>query len=225
MVRLEEGQRLGATKKILLVAVLLALVGLAWALRDQIRVEVLLEQMRALGLWGPLAFILLYSIAPPLFVPGFPLTLAGGALFGPVWGTLYSLVGATGGASLAFYIARYLASDWVEQRAKGIAKRLKEGVEQEGWRFVAFTRLVPLFPFNLLNYAFGLTKIKPSHYIVTSLFAMLPGAAAYSFIGYAGRESAVGGEGLVFKIGAALGLLVFVSMLPRLVRRIRGQHP
>ena len=76
-----------------------------------------------------------------------------------------------------------------------------------------------------MNYAFGLTKIKPSHYIVTSLFAMLPGAAAYSFIGYAGRESAVGGEGLVFKIGAALGLLVFVSMLPRLVRRMRGQHP
>jgi uncharacterized membrane protein YdjX (TVP38/TMEM64 family) len=216
---------MGATKKILLVAVLLVLIGLALVFRDQMRVEILLEQIRALGPWGPLAFILLYAIAPPLFVPGFPLTLAGGALFGPVWGTLYSLVGATSGATLAFYIARYLASDWVEQRTKGIAKRLKEGVEQEGWRFVAFTRLVPLFPFNLLNYAFGLTKIKPSHYIVTSFFAMLPGAAAYSFIGYAGRESAVGGEGLVFKIGAALGLLVFVSMLPRFVRRMRGQHP
>ena len=216
---------MGATKKILLVAVLLVLIGLAWVFRDQIRVDILLEQMRTLGPWGPLAFILLYVIAPPLFVPGFPLTLAGGALFGPVWGTLYSLVGATGGATLAFFIARYLASDWVEQHTKGLAKRLREGVEQEGWRFVAFTRLVPLFPFNLLNYAFGLTKIKPSHYIVTSLFAMLPGAAAYSIIGYAGRESAAGGEGLVFKIGAALGLLVFVSMLPRLVRRIRGQHP
>lgn len=215
---------MGATKKILLVAVLLVLIGLALVFRDHIRVDILLAQIRALGPWGPLAFILLYGIAPPLFLPGFPLTLAGGALFGPVWGTLYSLVGATGGATLAFYIARYLASEWVEQRTKGIAKRLKEGVEQEGWRFVAFTRLVPLFPFNLLNYAFGLTKIKPSHYIVTSLFAMLPGAAAYSFIGYAGRESAVGGEGWVLKIGAALGLLVFVSMLPRLVRRIRGQH-
>jgi len=215
---------MGTTKKTLLVAVLLALMGLAWMFRDQIRVELLLTQIRALGPWGPLAFILLYGIAPPLFVPGFPLTLAGGALFGPVWGTLYSLVGATGGATLAFFIARYLASDWVEERTKGLPKRLKEGVEQEGWRFVAFTRLVPLFPYNLLNYAFGLTKIKPSHYIVTSFFAMLPGTAAYSFIGYAGRESAVGGEGLVFKIGAALGLLVFVSMLPHLIRRIRGQH-
>lgn len=216
---------MGATKKTLLVAALLALMGLAWMFRDHIRVELLLTQIRALGPWGPLAFILLYGIAPPLFLPGFPLTLAGGVLFGPLWGTLYSLVGATGGATLAFFIARYLASDWVEERTKGLPKRLKEGVEQEGWRFVAFTRLVPLFPFNLLNYAFGLTKIKPSHYIVTSFFAMLPGAAAYSFIGYAGRESAVGGEGLVFKIGAALGLLVFVSMLPHLIRRVRGQHP
>jgi uncharacterized membrane protein YdjX (TVP38/TMEM64 family) len=211
-------------KKILIVLVLLIFIGLAVAFRRHLRVESLLEQIRALGPWGPLAFILLYCIAPPLFVPGLPLTLAGGALFGPVWGTLYSLVGATCGATLAFYIARYLASDWVERRTKGIVKRLKEGVEQEGWRFVAFTRLVPLFPFNLLNYAFGLTKIKPPHYVVTSFFAMLPGGAAYSFIGYAGRESAVGGEGLVLKVGAALGLLVFVAMLPRFVKRLRGQN-
>ncbi|MGH8069491.1 MAG: TVP38/TMEM64 family protein [Candidatus Entotheonellia bacterium] len=210
-------------KKLLLVVVLLAFIGLAIAFRDHLRVESLLAQMRALGPWGPLAFVLLYGIAPPLFVPGLPLTLAGEVLFRPVWGTLYSLVGATGGATLAFFIARYLASDWVERRTKGIVKRLKEGVEQEGWRFVAFTRLVPLFPFNLLNYAFGLTKIKPSHYIVTSFFAMLPGAAAYSFIGYAGRESTGGGEGLVLKIGAALGLLVFIAMLPRFAKRLRGQ--
>jgi len=97
-------------------------------------------------------------------------------------------------------------------------------VEQEGWHFVAFTRLVPLFPFNLLNYAFGLTKIKPLHYVVTSFFAMLPGGAAYSFIGYTGRESAVGGDGLVLKVGAALGLLVFVAMLPRFVKRLRRQN-
>jgi uncharacterized membrane protein YdjX (TVP38/TMEM64 family) len=116
-----------ATMKILLVSVLLALIGLALVFRDQSRVEALLEQIRALGPWGPLAFILLYGIAPLLFVPGFLLTLAEGALFGRVWGTRYSLVAATGGAYLAFFIARYLASDWVEQRTHGIAKRLKEG--------------------------------------------------------------------------------------------------
>jgi uncharacterized membrane protein YdjX (TVP38/TMEM64 family) len=209
-------------KKLLLVAVLLGLITLAVVFRRHIRIDLLLEQIRGLGPWGPLAYLGLYLIAPPLFLPGFPLTVAAGALFGPVWGTLYSLIGATGGASLAFFIARYLASDWVEQRTTGIARRLKEGVEQDGWRFVAFTRLVPIFPFNLLNYAFGLTKIKPAHYIVTSFFGMLPGAAAYNFIGYAGRESAVGGEGLVLKIAVALGLLVLLSMLPKFVRIVRG---
>jgi uncharacterized membrane protein YdjX (TVP38/TMEM64 family) len=191
--------------------------------RHHIRVDLLLDQIRALGVWGPLAYIVLYSIAPSLFIPGFPLTIAGGALFGPVWGTVYTLIGATSGATFAFFIARYLAAEWVEQRAQGIVKKLKEGVEQEGWRFVAFTRLVPLFPFNLLNYAFGLTKIRPLHYIVTSFFAMLPGAAAYSFVGYAGRESAVGGEGLALKVAAALGLLIFITMIPKFVRTLRGE--
>ena len=134
---------MGNKRKILILLVLLALIGLAVAFRGHLRVESLLAQMRALGPWRPLAFILLYGIATPLFVPGLPLTLAGGALFGPACGTLYSLVGATGGATLAFFIARPLASDWMERRTKGIAKRLKEGMEHEGWRFVAFTRLVP----------------------------------------------------------------------------------
>jgi uncharacterized membrane protein YdjX (TVP38/TMEM64 family) len=210
-------------RKVILVVVLVVLIGLAFMFRHSIRVDLLLDQIRALGVWGPLAYIVLYSIAPSLFIPGFPLTIAGGALFGPVWGTVYTLIGATSGATLAFFIARYLAAEWVEQRSQGIVKRLKEGVEQEGWRFVAFTRLVPLFPFNLLNYAFGLTKIRPLHYIVTSFFAMLPGAAAYSFVGYAGRESAVGGEGLALKVAAALGLLIFVTMIPKFVRTLRGE--
>jgi uncharacterized membrane protein YdjX (TVP38/TMEM64 family) len=210
-------------RKVILVVVLAVLIGLALMFRYYIRVDLLLDQIRALGVWGPLAYIVSYSIAPSLFIPGFPLTIAAGALFGPVWGTVYTLIGATSGATLAFFIARYLAAEWVEQRSQGIVKKLKEGVEQEGWRFVAFTRLVPLFPFNLLNYAFGLTKIRPLHYIVTSFFAMLPGAAVYSFVGYAGRESAVGGEGLALKVAAALGLLIFVTMIPKFVRTLRGE--
>jgi len=165
-------------KKPFIPLLLVVLIGLAIGFRRYLQVETLLDHMRALGPWGSLVHISLYVIAPPLLIPGLPLTLAGGALFGPVWGTLYSLIGATGGATLAFCIARYLASDWVEQRTTGRVKKLKDGMEQEGWRFVAFTRLVPLFPFNLVNYAFGLTKVKPSHYIVTSFVAMGPAAAA-----------------------------------------------
>jgi uncharacterized membrane protein YdjX (TVP38/TMEM64 family) len=210
-------------RKVILVVVLAVFIGLAFMFRHYIRVDLLLDQIRALGVWGPLAYIVFYSIAPSLLIPGFPLTIAGGALFGPVWGTVYTLIGATSGATFAFFIARYLAAEWVEQRSQGIVKKLKEGVEQEGWRFVAFTRLVPLFPFNLLNYAFGLTMIRPLHYIVTSFFAMLPGAAAYSFVGYAGRESAVAGEGLALKVATALGLLIFITMIPKFVRTLRGE--
>ena len=208
-------------KKIVLFAALLAIIGLAYWQRAQLRFDFLVEQIGALGPWGPAAYLFLYLIAPPLFIPGSAITIAGGALFGPLWGTLLTIFGATGGASLAFLIGRYLAGEWVENRTQGIMKRLKDGVEQEGWRFVAFTRLVPLFPFNVLNYAFGLTKIKFSHYALASFFCMLPGATAYAFIGYAGREAIAGREGLVIKIAAAVGLVLFVSMLPRFVKSIR----
>jgi rhodanese-related sulfurtransferase len=138
-----------------------------------------------------------------------------------VWGTLYNLTGATIGATLAFLVARYLASHWVEQKTGGRLRQLKEGVEGEGWRFVAFVRLVPLFPFNLLNYALGLTRIKLSHYVIASYLCMLPGAIAYTYLGYAGREAVAGGEGLIQKILLAFALLALVAFLPRLIARLR----
>ena len=174
------------------------------------------------GAAAPLAFIGVYALAPVLFLPGSVLTLAGGALFGPVWGTFYSLTGATLGASLAFLVARYLASQWVARKAGGRLQQLLAGVEKEGWRFVAFVRLVPLFPFNLLNYALGLTRIPLSHYVVTSYVTMLPGALAYAYLGYAGREAAAGGESMIQKGLFALGLLALLSFVPRLVTRLRS---
>ena len=162
-----------------------------------------------------------YAIATVFFMPGSVLTLAGGAIFGPVLGTFYNLTGATLGATLAFVISRYLASDWAQRKAGGRLKQLKEGVEAEGWRFVAFVRLVPLFPFNLLNYALGLTRIKLSHYLIASYLCMLPGAVAYTYLGYAGREAVAGGEGMIQKGLFALALLAVIAFLPRLIRRLR----
>jgi rhodanese-related sulfurtransferase len=129
---------------------------------------------------------------------------------------LYNLLGATAGATLAFLVARYLASGWIRRKAGGRLKRIIEGVEAEGWRFVAFVRLVPLFPFNLLNYALGLTRIRLFDYVFASLVCMAPGTIAYTYLGYAGRETVVGGEAL------ALGLLSFAAFLPRVVRRFRS---
>ena len=206
------------------IGILLALaagIALAVFYRDKFDVAALEHWIQDAGLWAPLLFMAAYAVAAVLFLPGSVLTLAGGALFGPVLGTFYYLTGATIGATLAFLIARYMASDWVADKAGGRLKQLINGVEGEGWRFVAFTRLVPLFPFNLLNYALGLTRIKLSHYLLATYTCMLPGAIAYTYLGYAGREAVGGGEGLIQKALLALALLAVVAFLPRLIGKLR----
>jgi uncharacterized membrane protein YdjX (TVP38/TMEM64 family) len=210
--------------KLVRVGVLLLLVaGIALAVlfRDRFDVLALERWIQDAGIWAPLLFMAVYAAAAVLFLPGSVLTLAGGALFGPVLGTFYNLTGATIGATLAFLIARYLASDWVADKAGGRLKQLIHGVEGEGWRFVAFTRLVPLFPFTLLNYALGLTRIRLSHYLLATYTCMLPGAIAYTYLGYAGREAVGGGDGLIQKALLALSLLAVMAFLPRLIGKLR----
>jgi uncharacterized membrane protein YdjX (TVP38/TMEM64 family)/rhodanese-related sulfurtransferase len=212
------------TSRILRLVLLLGLVvAIAFAImnRDRFDAAMLQAWVRDAGVLAPVVFMLIYAMATVLFLPGSVLTLVGGALFGPLLGTFYNLTGATLGAALAFLVSRYLASDWVAAKAGGRVRQLINGVEAEGWRFVAFVRLVPLFPFNLLNYALGLTKIRFVHYLIATYVFMLPGAIAYTWIGYAGREAVAGGEGLARKILIALALLAAVAFLPRLIAAMR----
>jgi len=211
-------------KKILRISLLLLLVaGITTAViyRDQFDATALENWVNNAGSAGPVVFMLIYAIGTVLFLPGAVLTLAGGALFGPVFGTFYNLTAATIGAMISFLAARYLAHDWVEKKTAGRMKALKQGVEGEGWKFVAFVRLVPLFPFNVLNYALGLTKIKFSHYSIATYIFMLPGAIAYTYLGYVGREAVAGGDGLIQKIMLAIALLALVAFLPSLIGRLR----
>jgi uncharacterized membrane protein YdjX (TVP38/TMEM64 family) len=204
-----------------------ALVGaVVWLVlhREFLEAAALERTLGRFGTWAPVLFVLLYALATVLFVPGSVLTVAGGALFGAVWGTLWNLSGATLGATLAFLLARYIGSDWVARRAGERLARLIRGVEEEGWRFVAFVRLVPLFPFNLVNYAFGLTRIRLGEYVLASLVCMAPGALAYTYLGYAGRAAASGQAGAIHKALLALALLAAVAFLPRLIRRLKGQR-
>lgn len=204
---------------LLLIAGAIAIVALN---RDKLDFALLDTWLADLGVLAPLAYVMLYAVGTVLFAPGSLFTMAGGALFGPVWGTLLNLTGATLGAGIAFLVARYLAGDWVANKTGGALKRLVTGVEVEGWRFVAFVRLVPLFPFNLTNYALGLTRIPFLSYVVTSFVTMAPGAVAYTWLGYAGRE-ALGGNTRAIRYGLmALGLLAAIAVLPRLVKRLRG---
>ncbi len=205
----------------LLTGLLLIGIAVLFNFRDHLQVETLVSAVQRGGGWAPALFMLCYALATVLMVPGSLLTLAGGALFGPWWGTLYNLIGATVGATLALLSARYLAGDWVQRKTGGWVKRVTDGVDQEGWRFVALVRLVPLFPFALVNYALGLTRIPIKQYIITSFICMIPAAFAYTYVGFAGREALAGGEGLIRNGMIALALVGISAFLPRLIQRLR----
>ncbi len=191
--------------------------------RGQWNAENLEAQLRSLGSWTPAAFVALYALATVLFFPGSILTLAGGGLFGPLWGTIWNLTGATIGAGLAFLIARYAAADWVRNKTGERLNRMIEGVEGEGWRFIAFVRLVPLFPFNLLNFALGLTRIRFGAYLLTSAICMAPGAIAYTWLGYAGRQAAAGNAAAIRNGLLAIGLIAAVAFISHFLRGSRDK--
>ena len=149
-------------------------------------------RVEGLGPWGAVLFGAVYVLAGLLLVPGSLLTLAAGALFGLLWGTVVVSVSATAVTALAFLIARYMARDkvrsWASQNPKFAA--IDAAIREGGWRIVALLRLSPVVPFNLQNYLYGLTPIGFWPQVVTSWLAMLPGTFMYVYLGYLGREGA-----------------------------------
>lgn len=209
--------------------VLIAFVGGAFflvrylGLREYLDEETLRGWIYGYGPWGPAIYMLIYAVAPSLMLPGLPLTVVGGVLFGPVWGTVYVIFGATAGASIAFLISRYLGREWVAAKLKTDRLRdLDRAVEEKGWKIVAFTRLIPIFPFNFLNYAFGLTRVKFLHYVLASFVFMLPGAAAYVIFSSSLLDVLKGKVSKEFIIGVVL--VVLVSLIPVLYRKYRGRR-
>lgn len=207
--------------RFLLLVALAAVVVVAATQRDVLDVAAVERYVRQAGGWGPVFFILLFAIGTVVFLPGSIFGLAGGALFGPIWGAVFNLTGASLGAVAAFLIARYAASEWARGKAGPRLDQLIRGVEEEGWRLVAFVRLVPLFPFNLLNYALGLTRIGFRGYVIATVVCMAPGTIAFTWLGHAGKSAAAGTEDALRQGLVALGLVVAVAFLPRLVRRLR----
>ena len=187
------------------------------------------EWVAGLGPLGPIAFVLGYAVAVVAFVPGSVLTLAAGAIFGLAEGTVYVFIAAVIGSTLAFLIARHGARATIEKRIEGDARfaAIDRAVGAEGRKIVLLLRLSPVFPFNLLNYALGLTKVRLVDYLVASL-GMLPGTLLYVYTGkLAGDVAAVAG-GVETERGAAvwsvLGLgfaatLVVTILVTRIARR------
>jgi len=153
-----------------------------------------LQWIDSLGTVGAIAFILLYIIASVAFLPGSILTLGAGVVFGLFFGSLYVFVGATLGATAAFLVGRYLARGWVVQKIAGNKKfrAIDQAVGREGLKIVLLTRLSPIFPFNLLNYAYGVTGVSLKDYIIGSV-GMIPGTIMYVYIGsLAGSLATIG---------------------------------
>jgi uncharacterized membrane protein YdjX (TVP38/TMEM64 family) len=152
-----------------------------------------------------------------LLLPGLPITIAGGILFGPFWGVVYTITSSTIGACIAFLISRYVARGWIEEKLRSPRRRrLDEGVEKHGWKVVAFTRLIPLFPFNLLNYAFGMTKIGFWPYTLATFICMLPACIAFIVFSSSLLDLLKGKISATFVLGIAL--VVLVSLIPLFYR-------
>ena len=182
-----------------------------------------------LGVWGPVIFIGGYAAATIALVPGSVLTLAAGAIFGLSKGITYVFIGATIGASMAFLLGRYIAREAIEQRLEGNPRfaAIDRAVGHEGGKIVLLLRLSPVFPFNLLNYALGLTNVRFADYALASV-GMLPGTLLYTYYGtVAGEVTRLAGgvaiaRGSTHYVVLVLGLVATVAVtvvVTRIARR------
>src|SRR6266498_4686916 len=194
-----------------------------------------LDWIGKLGPGGPVIFIGIYIVAAVLFVPGSVLTLGAGAVFGVVLGSVWASISATLGATAAFLGGRYLARDAIAHKIERNEKfaAIDRAVADEGWKIVLLTRLSPLFPYTLLNYAFGLTRVRLGPYVLASWIGMMPGTVMYVYLGSlvnvsAGHRQLTTGEWVLYGVGllATVAVTVFVTRVARkaLARKISGSE-
>ena len=182
-----------------------------------------LESIRA-EWWGPVVFILIYGIGCVIALPGSLLTLTGGAVFGVFWGTVYNVLAANFGASLAFFAARYLGRDFIQGLLKsGKLADFDKGIQTSGFKTIFRLRLIPVVPFNGLNFGAGLSSVKFRDYFFGSLLGMLPGTVIYTYFADALLQGVQGANQKAFlNLLLASALLILISFLPSIYKRIKG---
>ena len=221
-----EKKKGGLLKIIILVVVIAAVViiayatGLAGRIQDIGAMRVWFE---GFGFWGYLIFIVVYVAAATFMLPAFPFTLVAGLVFGSVLGGILSLVAATIGATFAFIIARYVARDAIVNKfgSSPLFKKIDDGLAQNGVSFLILTRLVPIFPYNVQNYIYGLTPIKLITFTVVSLVCMAPGAFIYAFMAGIIVEEGLTPMLAVYFAGAGI-VLFLVSLIPKYIAKKKG---
>ncbi len=222
---------MSALRRIVLATAIVALVAAFFIFDLRAILRDALAGIEGLGSWGPVLFVLVYVVATVLFVPGSALTLGAGALFGVGWGSVWVSAGSTLGATAAFLVGRYFARGWVAKKIDGNAAfaAIDRAVATEGWKIVGLTRLSPAFPFSLLNYAFGLTRVSLRDYVLASWIGMMPGTVMYVYLGSlaraAGERHRTAGEWAILGVGliATIAVTVVVTLIARTALAKRTQ--
>jgi uncharacterized membrane protein YdjX (TVP38/TMEM64 family) len=184
-----------------------------------------LEALRS-SVWAPVVFVAVYSLATALALPGSLITIVGGAVFGFGWGALLNSIGANIGANAAFKLARGLGREGVEQIVGARLRGLDHATEQHGFWGLLILRLVPLVPFNALNFGSGLTAIRWRDYALATVLGILPGTLVYTFFADALMQGATGAsEAARTRLWIAGGLLAALSLIPLVARRLGFRLP
>lgn len=227
MEKMEEGQgskggdKKGLWKPVALVIAVVTVMVLSQILGVGEYLKTLQGWIKGLGVLGPVVFIILYAVATVAALPGSVMSVFAGAVFGPVVGVVVVIFAATLGASLAFLVGRYFARDavsrWLSTKEK--FRQLDDLTERQGAIMVAITRLVPLFPFNLLNYGFGLTKVPFWTYVGWSFLCMLPGTILYVVGASAVTEAIAEGEIPWVLVAVVAVIFVIIAFLTKMARR------
>lgn len=174
--------------------------------------------------WAPLIFIMLYAVAAAFAIPGTVLTLAGGALFGLFWGSVVNTIAANVGASAAFLISRLLGRDGIARLAGKRLDRIDEATTTHGFRGLLTLRLIPLVPFNALNFGAGLTSISWTTYASATVLGILPGTVVYTMFADALLDgSRDASADALIRVVVSGGLLLLLSFTPQITRRVRGR--
>jgi uncharacterized membrane protein YdjX (TVP38/TMEM64 family) len=161
---------------------------LLWVKRSGLMQQAL-NWIGGLGPWAPVAFIAIYVASVVCLAPASILTFGAGFVFRMTWGSLYVLVAANIAANICFLLGRHLARDWIAHRMEAQPKfrAIDEAVARDGWKIAALVRLAPIFPFSVMSYAFGLTRIPFWHYALANI-TMIPGTLMYVYFGTVARD-------------------------------------
>jgi len=215
-------KKISGIRPLLFLGLMMAVVAVHYFHPEQYLDEARLRQFGAIHrVMLPLLYLAVWAVGP-FFLPGLPITLAGGVLFGPVWGVVYVSLGSTLGAGLVFLVSRYLARDWVAAKLAGTRlTSLDEQVARHGWKIVAFTRLVPVFSYSLLNYAFGLTRISFRSFLAATFVFMLPWIIAFVYFSSNVLDLVHGRISRELIIGVIL--VVIVSLIPLIYKKMKAR--